>query len=227
MKKRSNQLEIIDLGPDYYQKEEYYECLRHMCQINNLLGGTRATINSIKNLKIKPVSILDVGCGGGGLTAQIAQTFIDAKVTGIDLSEEAIAYAREQHNLINLEFLKVSTPELMQEDKSYDVVTATLVCHHLSDEQIVNFLKKAVQVARHAVVINDLHRSWFAYFGFKVISYILFRNRLTQADGALSVKRAFTRKELVNSLASAGFDSSQYKIAWFPMFRWVLTIYSF
>jgi 2-polyprenyl-3-methyl-5-hydroxy-6-metoxy-1,4-benzoquinol methylase len=44
-----------------------------------------------------PKTILDAGCGLGYTTTVIAEVFPDAKVLGIDLAEDAITYARNQH----------------------------------------------------------------------------------------------------------------------------------
>jgi len=44
-------------------------------------------------VELKNTSILDVGCGGGILTESLAQSAATAK--GIDLSEEAIAVAKQ------------------------------------------------------------------------------------------------------------------------------------
>jgi 2-polyprenyl-3-methyl-5-hydroxy-6-metoxy-1,4-benzoquinol methylase len=44
-----------------------------------------------------PTTILDAGCGLGYTTAVIAEVFPNARVLGIDLAEDAITYAKNQH----------------------------------------------------------------------------------------------------------------------------------
>ncbi len=45
----------------------------------------------------QPRSILDAGCGAGFTTKALAATFPDATVLGVDLAEDAIAYATAHH----------------------------------------------------------------------------------------------------------------------------------
>ena len=80
-------------------------------------------------------------------------------------------------------------------DASLDLVSCALLAHHFEPEEIVRFVNEALRVARVAVLINDLRRSWmhlaavYAGFGF-------YRSRLTRHDGPASVRRAYTRAEL-------------------------------
>ncbi len=41
-------------------------------------------------------------------------------------------------------------------DNSVDIVTSTLVCHHMNDDELVEFLDQAQRVAKHEVIINDV-----------------------------------------------------------------------
>ena len=45
-----------------------------------------------------PKTVLDAGCGLGYTTTVIAEVFPEAHILGIDLAEDAIAYATKQHN---------------------------------------------------------------------------------------------------------------------------------
>jgi 2-polyprenyl-3-methyl-5-hydroxy-6-metoxy-1,4-benzoquinol methylase len=160
---RSTQKEWMDLGPDYYTPQEYEECLCQLNSIGSYLGGDAATLRAIRRLPQMPKSILDVGCGGGFFTIKLAKHYPQAHVTGIDIAPEAIAFARRQlQNLTspqsNITFSLPSTPQLNYVAGSFDIVTATLVCHHLSDDELVLFLRQAYHTANQAVVINDLHR---------------------------------------------------------------------
>ena len=44
-----------------------------------------------------PSSVLDAGCGAGYTTAALARLFPSAHVTGVDISHDAVAYARATH----------------------------------------------------------------------------------------------------------------------------------
>lgn len=225
--KRSDQKELIDLGFEHYTLEEYKACLEQLGKVGHLLGGNAATLSKFSQLKERPNSILDVGCGGGFFARLLAKKYPEAKVLGIDFSKEAIAYALESVQFEKNNHLSFEVPETLELNfppQTFDVVTATLVCHHMQDEELIEFLKRAKKVARNKIIINDLHRNFFAYCSFALIAPLLFRNRLITHDGLISIKRGFTKQEWVNYLEKAGFDSNQYEITWKWAFRWMITI---
>lgn len=225
---RSNQLEILDLGPPHYTLEEYSHCLDVLDRIGRWLGGDAATFSALKHIQ-EPLSILDVGCGGGFFTIKLAKKYPRAKVVGIDVNPLAIEYAQRQLTSMknppsNVVFEKRTQAELKEPTKSYDIVLSTLVCHHLNDEQIIDFLLQALRVAKQKVVINDLDRHPLAYYFFKWISPLFFRNRLVQNDGPLSILRAFKYRDWLRYVKSAGLSPSQYRIKWRWAFRWIIAI---
>lgn len=212
---RSTQPELIDLKS--YSLEEYEDCLVKLNQIGTWLGGDHATFSALNN----PQSILDVGCGGGFFTKKLAQKYPNAHIVGIDLNPHAIAFAKKRNALPNLSFELRSEEKLNEPPKSFDVVLSTLVCHHLTDENIISLLSSARQIAKKKVIINDLHRHPLAYYFFKLTSPLFFPNRLIQHDGPLSIRKGFTKKELTTLLNKAGLS---YSLKWKWAFRWLLEI---
>lgn len=226
-KSRSLELEIIDLGD--YSEEEYRDCLCKLGQIGKWLGGDLATFKAFERMGSTPSSILDVGCGGGQFTTRLALRFPSARVLGIDLNPLAIEFAKEKLRVMknspkNLQFETRSQEKLDEEKKSFDVVTSTLVCHHLTDENLTDFIMSACHIAKKKVIINDLHRHPMALYLFKIVSPIFFRNRLIQSDGALSIRRAFIYDDWMHYLKKAGLHPSQYTLSWHLPFRWLLEI---
>lgn len=219
---RSQEAELIDLGPSHYSSDEYQDCLFQLDRIAKTLGGDRATFWAFDRLEYAPASILDVGCGGGLFTLRLASRFPQAKVVGIDISKGAIAIANEN-------LLKNGSPSnvkfVVQEmSEPYDVVTATLMTHHLTDSELISFITQACRLAKRTVILNDLHRHWLATAGFATLAPILFNNRLIIHDGLISIRRAFTRKDWKSYLTAAGIDPKAYKITWHWPFRWIVTI---
>lgn len=222
MKKRSYEKELIDLGSDFYTKEEYDDCLKQLGRVGKLLLGNRAALHAFDQLDRSPKSILDVGCGGGSFTRLLALKYLDATVTGIDFSACAISYAQKQKPIKNLKFEVPLTLELEKPPKSVDVITTTLVCHHMNDEELIDFLKRAKKIAIKSIIINDLHRHPLAYLSYLLIAPFAFRNRLITHDGLLSIRRSFIKKEWVSYLEKAGIEN--YTIKWKFPFRWIITI---
>jgi 2-polyprenyl-3-methyl-5-hydroxy-6-metoxy-1,4-benzoquinol methylase len=80
------------------------------------------------------ISVLDVGCGRGLALHLLAQKFPCSRFTGFDLSEEAIAYARDRANrseLVNLRFEVRDLTSFHREapETAYDLVTAFDAIH--------------------------------------------------------------------------------------------------
>ena len=134
-------------------------------------------------------------------------------------------HMKKKHNikLPNLSFIHRKGPKLTEAPKSYDVVTATLLCHHLLDKELIAFLKSARIIACNAIIINDLHRHILAYAAFWLISPF-FNNRMLRQDGLLSIRRSFKYAELVYFLQKSNFSLEKIKIRWSWGFRWTITI---
>ncbi len=80
--------------------------------------------------------LLDVGCGPGTLSTDLARLVAPAEVVGVDISaaviEEAAAYAAEA-GVSNVQFLAGDFREAGFEPASFDVVHAHQVLQHVSD----------------------------------------------------------------------------------------------
>ncbi|MBN1769798.1 MAG: class I SAM-dependent methyltransferase [Deltaproteobacteria bacterium] len=78
--------------------------------------------------------ILDVGCGAGRPTAQLARRRPGARVTGIDLSATQIALARREHAAVpNLEFRTGDALALPFPDGSFDAAVSLSSIKHWPD----------------------------------------------------------------------------------------------
>lgn len=75
--------------------------------------------------------VLDAGCGSGYGSAELARTA--REVVGVDVSAEAIEYARQNYALPNLRFLEGSCTEVPLPDASFDLVVAFEVIEHLAE----------------------------------------------------------------------------------------------
>jgi ubiquinone/menaquinone biosynthesis C-methylase UbiE len=79
-------------------------------------------------------SVLDVGSSNGYLAARLAAAGPAIRVTGVDPSEPAIAYAR-RHARPGTTFTVGVAQDLRWPDASFDVVTCTLAMHHIPRRQ--------------------------------------------------------------------------------------------
>ena len=75
--------------------------------------------------------VLDVGCGEGTFTSQLAKLNKVRKVIGIDISSEAVSSAR--HKLPEIDFEAMSTEQLMFSNETFDIITVVEVVEHVLD----------------------------------------------------------------------------------------------
>lgn len=104
--------------------------------------------------------VLDLGCGSGYGTARIAK--VASHVQGVDVSEEAVAYARQRYPAANLAFDRIHADSALPfGDKTFDVVLSFQVIEHVSDD--ARYLAEAARVladgGRLVLITPDrLHR---------------------------------------------------------------------
>jgi ubiquinone/menaquinone biosynthesis C-methylase UbiE len=79
------------------------------------------------------VQVLDVGCGPGTITADIAARVAPGRVLGVDAAAAVIADARASTGAPNVEFAVGDVYALDVADASFDVVHAHQVLQHLPD----------------------------------------------------------------------------------------------
>jgi 2-polyprenyl-3-methyl-5-hydroxy-6-metoxy-1,4-benzoquinol methylase len=221
---RSKEKELLDLGADFYSKEEYSHCLKLLFNINKLLGIFKDTIKVLKRFP-KDSSLLDIGCGGGLFLLNLNKIYPYMQMVGVDISSEAIALAKcelaKSHEKLNIDFQLQHQEALQLSKNSVDIILLTLVCHHLDDDKLIEFLKNTVNAARKAVIINDLHRHSLACWFYTLLSPV-FRNRLITHDGLISIQRGFTRRELHYLIKQANIQ--HYQIKWCFPFRWLVIL---
>jgi SAM-dependent methyltransferase len=116
----------------------------------------RTAENSAPHLlpSLRPgLDLLDVGCGPGTITVDLARRVAPGRVVGIDVAEAPLAEARElaASEQVEVTFAVGDAYRLEADDDSFDVVHAHQVLHHLSDP--VAALREMARVCRPGGVI--------------------------------------------------------------------------
>jgi hypothetical protein len=83
------------------------------------------------------------------------------------------------------------------------VALCSQLLHHFEGGAAARLLTELDRVARRAVVVSDLRRSWLAAAGFWLASFPLRFHPVTRHDGVVSVLRGFTAAELRHLITSA------------------------
>ncbi|MCP4104555.1 MAG: class I SAM-dependent methyltransferase [Desulfobacteraceae bacterium] len=77
--------------------------------------------------------VLDIGCGRGGTVSVFRRFFNVRKVTGVDLSPNAILFCRKVHTYPETYFMEGDAENLPFEDQSFDIVTNIESSHTYGD----------------------------------------------------------------------------------------------
>src|SRR5262249_31556758 len=81
-------------------------------------------------------SVLDIGCGPGTITADLAERVAPGEVRAVDQSADVLDVARaeaERRNLANVSFATADVHQLDFPDDTFDVVHAHQVLQHVAD----------------------------------------------------------------------------------------------
>lgn len=78
-------------------------------------------------------NVLDVGCGIGGRTYIVAESYPAALVCGIDVSNTGIEHARRHFNLANTRYFVDDATRMHYDDDEFDFVFSLGVIEHIPD----------------------------------------------------------------------------------------------
>lgn len=209
-----------------------FQTLKEIDTINAWLGGNNVTMSAIKKLlkeykSDSALSIADLGCGSGEMLRKIShwanKKGLKVQLVGIDANPHIVEYARKSsvgYSDISYHAINIFSSEF--EQKKYDIITCTLFCHHFDDESLSKILSSLSKSVSIAIVINDIHRHWFAYYSIKWLTSFFSKSYMVKYDSRLSVLKAFKRVELENILKKA--EIKNYIIKWKWAFRYQLVI---
>lgn len=226
LRSRSEALEIMD-NPDL-SATDLLPVLQELDTINNLLGGYRASRKAFAHIGISEgATIADFGCGAADVIQHIDKWChrqnLPVHFVGIDFSPEIILQAKKQKLHYSAEYMCEDVLSDAIAAKSFDIVHSCLFTHHFNNTQWPILISRMVRSAKYAVVINDLHRHWLAYYSIGILTKLFSKSYMVKNDAPLSVHRGFTRKELHQLLDKAGIKN--YRIRWYWAFRWQVIIW--
>ncbi|GGN29326.1 SAM-dependent methyltransferase [Actinoplanes campanulatus] len=113
------------------------------------------------------ISLLDVGCGPGTITAELAELVAPGRVTALEQTGEALGLARAEiarRGLANVDFAVGDVHALDFPDDSFDVVHAHQVLQHVADP--VRALREMRRVTRPGGVVAARDSDYAAFTWF-------------------------------------------------------------
>lgn len=199
---------------------DYRRCLAELAVINRLTFTHRPTLRWLaRATKALPAgetfSVLDVGYGDGDLLRAIARRADTpgprARLSGIDLNPRSAAVARGATPADMTIDYRTGDVFSYTPDEPVDFIVSSQVTHHLSDEDVVEFLIWLETNSVYGWHIADLHRHPLAYYGFPVLAGLMRWHPIVRSDGMISVARSFRRRDWQAYLDKAGLKA---EISW-------------
>lgn len=210
--------------------KELHDTLNGLTHINRFLGNTNATLRAVQNEIMactEPLTIIDLGCGGGDNLLAIAlwcdEHSIEVNLIGIDGNLHILDYATQQNtSTIDIEYIKAN---ILADDfvlPACDLLISSHFMYHFSDEQLIDFLKKSKSNIRRKIILSELSRSSIAYALFKIGAPLMPFSKMVKDDGIRAIRRSFRRREVEQILLEAGL--TEYSIQWKWAFRYLILV---
>jgi hypothetical protein len=140
-------------------------------------------------------------------------------LTGIDLNPWATRAATEATDPADrISFINDNAFTYVP-TRPFDFIISSQFTHHLTDQEVVAFLRWQRQNAAKGWFIGDIHRHVIPYYGFPMLARLMRWHRIVREDGQISVARSFRRAEWEGYLREAGIPDTEATITWYLLFR--------
>ena len=197
------------------------QALAGLRRVSLISGTVRTFWKPIAELAAKsgrPIRVLDVACGGGDTVIDLAQRAeragLDIVAAGCDLSPTAVGIAAQSAAEKGADVQFFTADALTELPEGFDVICCSLFLHHLAEDDVVCLLKTMKAAAGTMILAGDLIRSRLGYALCSVGIRLLTRSRICHVDGPLSVRAAFTMKEIQSLAEAAGLETAEFTRHW-------------
>lgn len=150
-----------------------------------------------------PLVLLDVGTGLGDIPAAASRMAATMRYPLVTIGAELIPALAAQASAVCSHAVAADALRLPFADQSVDIVTCSQVLHHFEGGEADTLLRECTRVARVAVIVGELRRSWPAVAGLWVASFVLGFHPVSRHDGIVSILRGFTQTDLAELVTRA------------------------
>lgn len=205
------QMDAEDLAPEIYAA-----VIADLARANRLTMNARPTLGFLaRAVRGRPFRLLDVGFGHGDMLRSIARWAdrhgIACELVGIDLNPRSAPVAAAATPPGQpIAYRTGDYADLA--DEPWDVIVSSLVAHHMTEAQLVDFVRFMDRHARMGWLVNDLHRHPLAHFGFPLLARVMGWHPMVRADGTLSIARSYRPDEWPPILAAAGVSARVHRV---------------
>jgi 2-polyprenyl-3-methyl-5-hydroxy-6-metoxy-1,4-benzoquinol methylase len=209
--RQEEQMDAPDLDPAVYER-----VLHDLARVNRWTFTAWPTIAFLNRAigDAKQFRLIDVGFGDGDILRAVARWArkreLEADLVGVDLNDKSLAAARAATppDLV----IDYRAGDYLDQAGPFDFIISSQVTHHMTDGQLLTFVRHMEREARRGWLICDLHRRGFAHWGFPVLARLLGVHRIVREDGQLSIARSFRREDWRAILGAAGVPLDQVRI---------------
>jgi len=111
--------------------------------------------------------LLDIGCAGGTFTNELSKC-CDAQITAVDISPDAVAYAKTKYPHIRFQVYDADDSHLPFADNSFDTVTILETLEHvLNPVEVLQEMKRIVKKDGQVIVLVPAE-NWYFRLGWAV-----------------------------------------------------------
>jgi hypothetical protein len=206
------------LDSDSGTPQEVEGSLDDLRMFNRRFGGVRAMTalfgEVARERRLDQFDWLDVAGGAGDLATLTQQSL---RRQGLTLRpvimDRAPSHMNGAHDNVCGDALA-----LPFRDQSFDVVSSSLFVHHLEPQELLWFAREGLRVARHAFIINDLIRDRI-HLTLALLGRPIYRSRITRHDAPASIRRAYTKSEILGILDPAQIGAARVSFSAFYLYR--------
>lgn len=103
--------------------------------------------------ELGPRRVLDLGVGSGNLARVVLERFPEAHLTGVDVSNEMLALAREALPPDRVDLVRRDFRDLDFAAASFDLVVSSISIHHVADDDKRNLFRSVHRLLRPGGVL--------------------------------------------------------------------------
>lgn len=209
---------------------EHLHALHALARINafsrtarQLAAAVAGIVTAAGGRRREPLTVVDVGCGGGDVTVAVARrlgrmtragSLGPVHVIGLDVSPRAVHRSGELAARSGVAATFDVRDVIAAGCPPCDVAITSLFLHHFDDSTASRLLRSMSEQARHGVVISDLIRSRVGLALAVAGTRLLSGSRIARVDGPLSVRAARTPAEYRGLCDASGLRGASIRRTW-------------
>jgi 2-polyprenyl-3-methyl-5-hydroxy-6-metoxy-1,4-benzoquinol methylase len=156
------------------------------------------------------LTVLDLGAGDASLGAHLEQWAAQRgwhwRVTSLDGSVRALRLGQAARRVAG------NVCELPFADESFDVVMASQMTHHLTEEETVRHFREAWRVSRDVLFLTDTHRNIGSLAAIWTVLKLMGVPAQFLSDGMISIRRGWRVPEWQRLAREAGIPNGRVSV---------------